>query len=122
MNYVERRRADEKYSIQDFGTWLRDCNYDWKFFSNLTFPSTYYNFYKQRTKMNAYIAQWWFEEYIKLHNDKLSYFVVMEHNIRFKDNFHVHMLVGGVDKLLKWRHGITKTEDYNEEKGAAYYV
>lgn len=120
MQYVVRRPNDKEQLIQAFGDWLR--RYDWKWFATFTYPPFYNSFCGEKVKMNFNKARSWFDTFINCHGKDIIYFAVMECDIRFRDGFHVHILVGGVNELLNWIYGISKVELYDRSKGAAYYV
>jgi hypothetical protein len=92
------------------GTWL--ASYRWQLFVTLTFAVD---------RVSSERAKKLFEQFAQASGKNVIYFLVVEWH-KFRDNVHIHALLGGVENELNWKYGISRVLRYDSKLGARFYL
>ena len=102
-------RSSRQQIINHGGEWLR--RFPWQWFLTLTF---------RRPSVSTTAAERHFKTYMAdSQQDPIYFFVIEKHSIHASP--HLHSLVGRVDALADWHHGISEILPYDPTLGAAFY-
>lgn len=110
MKFTVRSVSYKERMVHDMGNWLNP--YPWQWFVTLTFAID---------KISPDRAKKLFEQFVQASGTNVIYFMVIEWH-RFRDNVHLHVLLGNVEKELNWEYGIFRALRYNQKLGARFYL
>lgn len=92
------------------GNWLSP--YPWQKFVTFTFGMD---------RISPDRAKELFEKFAQASGANVIYFMVIEWH-KFRDNVHIHSLLGNVENELDWKYGISRVLHYNPKLGARFYL
>ena len=110
MKFTVRSVSNKERMVHDMGDWLNP--YPWQFFVTLTFAVD---------RISPDRAKKLFEQFAQASGKNVIYFFVIEWH-KFRDNVHIHALLGNVGKELNWAYGISRVLRYNPKLGARFYL
>ena len=100
-----------KKTLDAYGEWLSP--YPWQWYGHLTFA---------KDRIYVASANRMFEQAVKdLGDEKIIYVRSIEWH---KDRHctHIHCLIGNSKEKIVWKHGISKAEYYDPQRGARFYL
>lgn len=110
MRYTVRHTNNKERLIQDMGNWLNPR--PWQWFVTLTFAMD---------RISPDRAKKLFEQFAQASGINVVYFFVVEWH-KFRDNVHIHALLGNVETELNWKYGISRVLRYDPKLGARFYL
>jgi hypothetical protein len=110
MKFTVRNVGHKEKMRHDIGTWLNP--YPWQWYVTLTFAMD---------RISPDRAKELFEEFVQASGANAIYFMVIEWH-RFRDNVHIHALLGNVENEPDWGYGISRVLRYNSKLGARFYL
>ncbi len=110
MRYTVRSVSNKERMTHDMGDWLNP--YPWEWFVTLTFGMD---------RVSPDRAKKLFEQFTQASGTNVIYFMVIEWH-KFRDNVHIHALLGNVENEPDWGYGISRVLRYNPKLGARFYL